>query len=106
MEIPVADSQGLVGRNYINAIRFDGYAFGNLRHRHTGGIGEQPGEQALVLGVQMLDQHKRHAGFRRQRLQQAPEGFQASGRCSHPHDGKGLFGRGESHFPWHVRYPV
>jgi hypothetical protein len=60
-------------------IRFDGYAFGDLRHRHAGGVGKQPGEQAFVLGVQMLDQHKCHAGFRGQSLQQAPEGFQPSG---------------------------
>ncbi len=44
---------------------------------------------ALVLGIEVLDQHEGHAGVLRQVGQQLAEGFQAAGGGADPDDRKG-----------------
>ncbi len=43
---------------------------------------------ALVLGIEVLDQHESHAGVRGQAREQCSERFESTGRCADPDDGK------------------
>jgi hypothetical protein len=43
-----------------------------------------------MLGVQVLNEHKRHAGVLRQMPQKLEEGFQTAGRSSDPDNGEAI----------------
>ena len=68
-------------------IRLHGHSIPDFMHRHGGGPGEQFRQNALVRGVQVLDQDESHPGIGRQSPEQIGESFEAAGRCADSHDG-------------------
>ena len=75
----VVDRQRRARRDEINVLAFDPDAVDHLLDLHRGVAGQQIDHQAFVLGIEMLDQHERHAGAGRQRIEEFPEGFEPSG---------------------------
>jgi hypothetical protein len=67
-------------------IRFHCHALFHFRDGHRGGLGEQSGKQALMSWVEMLHQHQRQAGIRRQGLEEFPERLEAARRRPHAYD--------------------
>ena len=69
-------------------VGLDPHAVLRLTHRHFGGAADELGHHALVVRVEMLDDHERHAGARRHVRKKALEGLQASCRGAHADHGE------------------
>ena len=71
-----------VGRDDVGAVGCYRHAVLDLEHLHAGIAADQVGEDALVVGGQVLDQHKGHAGFGvdRHAGEERLKGRQAAGR--------------------------
>src|SRR5512133_3154080 len=82
-----------VGRNGVNVVGFDAEIIGDLLDRHRRHPSEELRKGALVLGVEVLDEHKPHASVGRQMLQQLREGLQPAG-------GSADADEGERDLPW------
>lgn len=50
-----------VGGNDVDVVDFRMHAIGHLFYLHGGFLGEQVGEEAVMLGVQMLDEDEGHS---------------------------------------------
>ena len=67
-------------RNHVNMIGLSpGFAF-HLRDRHPAFFGKQLRQMALVLRIEVLNQHECHARIVRQMAEQFRECFQSAGR--------------------------
>jgi len=69
-----------VGRDNIDVVGLDGEVVGDLGNVHGGGAGQELGQGAGMVGVEMLDEDEGHAGVWGQVFEQKREGLQASGR--------------------------
>lgn len=75
----IGDGHRSIGRNDINMIGLDAHAAGDFLDAHGGFLGEQFGEEAVMLGVEMLDEDEGHAGIGGQVGDEFGEGFDAAG---------------------------
>ncbi len=79
-----------VWRNDIGAVGLHLHPVLHLENLHPGVLSDQIDQDAFVVGVQMLHQHKGHPGFRVRRHggKEGFDGGQTSGRSADPDDGK------------------
>jgi hypothetical protein len=87
------DGHVLVRRDHIHAVRFDDGAVFDLDDLHPGGALQQLRHDALVRGVQMLDDDKRHAAARRHPYEELLQRLKSAGGCADANDGKRGAGR-------------
>jgi hypothetical protein len=64
----------------------NGHALRGLDHRHRRLPGQEVDQQALVVGVEMLDQDEGHAAFRRHVRKEILEGVEPAGGGAQCHD--------------------
>src|SRR5271157_6248059 len=79
----IGDAQVVSRRNHVNMIGPGARLALYLGDRHLGGLGKQLGEMALVLRIEVLNQHECHAGIVRQMVEQHGECFQPAGGGSY-----------------------
>jgi len=68
-----------VGRNHVNVVWLQGHSVLGFPNRQSGGSRQKATQNALVSGVQVLNQHKSHAAIGGQVLQQFRKSFQSAG---------------------------
>ena len=68
-----------IRRDDVDVIGLHRGAVGDLADRHARGLCQQVGEAALVLGIEMLDQHEGHPAVGREISQELCEGFEPTG---------------------------
>ena len=102
----IEKSHVTVGRNDVDAVGLHHHAIDHLKHLHAGAALDQFGEQALVVGVKVLHQHKGHAGLdiAGHAGEKCLDGRQAAGRGPDANDGKGRW-PGWRHAGWRGRLP-
>ena len=81
------DAQGRVGRDHVNVVGLHPEVVRHLVHRHRGGTGEQLSERAVMLGIEVLHQHKSEASVSWEMPQQLRECLQTACRSADSHDG-------------------
>src|SRR5690348_12904980 len=86
MPDPARYRQAMVRRNDVDVIGPDRRAVLDLAGRHRGCLGEQIRQDRFVRRVEVLHEHKGHAGVVRQRPKKLAEGLQAPGRGADSHD--------------------
>jgi hypothetical protein len=64
----------------------DNHAIDGVDHRNLGGAGKNFLQGAGVVGIEVLEKNKRHAGGVRETGQQGGEGFEASGGGANAYD--------------------
>ena len=74
----IGDGHGGIGRNDVDVIGLNGHAVGHFFDGHGGFLGDQLSEQAVMLGVEMLNEDVGQAGVRRQIGDEFAEGFDAA----------------------------
>ena len=79
------DGHAGVGRDHINPVGFHGGAILHLFDGHPGFPGENPGQHALVVGIEVLNQDEGQAGIEGKVIQQLSKSFQSAGRRSNAH---------------------
>ena len=94
MQHAVQDGQVLVRRDDIDAVRADGHAVLHLEDFHLRHALEQFGHDALVRGIEVLDDDERHAARRRHIFQKMFKGLQSAGRRAEADDGECASGGG------------
>ena len=67
-------------RNEIHVVALEAHPVCSLQHLHRRVTGQQIDHQALVLWIEMLDQHEGHAAVSRQRVEKPPEGVETTCR--------------------------
>ena len=72
----LCDGQIAVRRNDVHVVGFHRHAVGRLADRHGGGSRQNLGQQAVVLGVEMLNEYDGQAGVGRQIGEQVLEDLQ------------------------------
>src|SRR5262245_18057130 len=87
----ILDGHIRIARNDVNAVRFDAHAIFDLFDRHFSGFGQQFGEDAFALRVEVLHENKGYASIRRQVFEQLPEGLQASSGSADANYREGLW---------------
>ena len=75
----LAQGEGDIRRDDIDVGGLDAETLVDLRHRHPGLFRQDLGQQALVLGIQMLDDDIRHVAGGRQGRQELRDGFETAG---------------------------
>jgi len=70
-------------------VRADRQSVLGLHHRHRGLPAQELDQQALVLGIEMLDQDEGHAALRRHDRKERLEGFEPAGGRAETHDQAG-----------------
>lgn len=83
---PVFDRQCRVGRDDIDGVGFHHHAVLDRAHREPGRARQHLGQNALVLRVEVLDHHERHAAVRLDRRKQPLQRINAAGRGPDAHD--------------------
>ena len=78
-------------RGDVDVVGLDCRVLLELGDRHPAALGQQLGQDALVVGVQVLHEHVGHARVVRQRSQQQLERVQAAGRGTDADDREGAF---------------
>ncbi len=96
-EVAVADHHVLPRWDHVDVVGPQRHALGRLPDGHARLAGQDRGQDALVRGRKVLDEHERHPRIDRHVAQELSEGLQASGRGAHAHDGK------EGPLMWAVR---
>ena len=94
LQLPVQEGHVAVGRDDVGAVGLHRHPVRDLEHLHAGVALDQVGEDALVVGGQVLHQHERHAalGVGGHAGEEGLEGREPSGRCANADDGKGRLG--------------
>lgn len=59
----IGNGHGGIGRNHVNVIGLDGHAVGHFLDAHSCSLGEEFDEHAVMLGIEMLNEDKSHAGI-------------------------------------------
>ena len=85
----VADRHVRVGRDHVDVVRLHAQAVGDRQDGHHRSPGQDLGELARVLGIQVLNEHERHAGVGGKLPQELAEGLQPAGRGSDTDDREG-----------------
>ncbi len=95
VQLAVQEGHVAVGRNDVGAVRPHHHAVLDLEDLHAGVALDQIGEDALVVGREVLHQHEGHAGIRvgRDGGEERLEGRQTAGRGADADDGEGRLGR-------------
>ena len=83
----VLNGHGGIGRNDVDVIGLDLHAILHFDDGHGCGAGDQLGEHAFVLGIEMLNEDESHSGVGREMGEKFGEGFQAAGRSSNGDNG-------------------
>jgi hypothetical protein len=86
---PVLYREVLAGRNDVNVVGLDLRAVGGLGDGQGGAGLEQVGQFTLVVGVQVLHEHERHAGILRERFEERLHGPQPARAGPDADDGEG-----------------
>jgi hypothetical protein len=81
-EDAVPDRQISARRNEIDVVAFERHPVRGLQHLHRRVASQQIDHHALVLGIEMLDQHEGHAVGGRHGVEQLLEGVEAT--CRRP----------------------
>ena len=76
----VLDCQIGAGRNEIDVVALELHPVCRLQNLHRRVAGQQIDHHALVLRIEMLDQHEGHAAVGRQRVEELLEGVEATCR--------------------------
>jgi hypothetical protein len=79
-EVAVPDCQIDARRNEIYVVAFELHPVCGLQNLHRRVAGQQIDHEALVLWIEMLDQHEGHATIGWQRFEELPEGVETTGR--------------------------
>ncbi len=79
---PAAHGQVGAGRDDIQVLRLDRHPLRGLQDRHGGVLGQQLHQQALMAGVEVLDQDERHPSRGGESVQQPGAGLQPAGRLA------------------------
>ena len=74
----LGNGHGGVWGDDVNAIGLDDHGVANLADGHGSFFGNELGKQAVMLGVEMLDEDEGHAGVWREVAEQLGNGFQAA----------------------------
>ena len=69
--------------NHVNIVGFRASAAPHFGDRHSGFLGQQFRQMALVFRIEVLNQHERHAGIVRQMAKQFRECLQPACRRAH-----------------------
>ena len=77
------------GRDHINVVGDQWASVARFGHRHRGMLGQQLDHQALVVGVEMLDDDEGHPTEGGQRVEQPRGGLQPACRRADRDDGQG-----------------
>ena len=88
------DAHRRVRRDHVDMVRLHRNAIGDLGHRHGRELGQEPGQHALVLGVEVLHEDEGEAGVTRERGQELAERLEPAGRRADADDGARNAGRG------------
>jgi hypothetical protein len=80
------EGKGCVWRNDVDGVRRDHRFVFGFNHRHRGHFADEIGEQALVIGREVLDQHEGHATVGQHIGEESLEGAQSAGRCADTDD--------------------
>ncbi len=80
-QVPVGHEQLAVGRDDIDVPRFERGSTGHLGDRHLGAHREDGGQVALMLGVEMNDNHEGGVHPVGQALEELLQRMHAAGRC-------------------------
>ena len=88
LEAPIHERHVSGGRRHVNRVRFERHTGLDLSHPHPCRSGEDAGKHALVLGIQVLDEHEAHPCIRRQMSEQLCEGLETARRCADPDNRK------------------
>ena len=86
----VGDGHGGIGGNHEEMIGHDVHAVLDFGDFDLGVLGQQVGEDAVVFGVQMLDENVGHAGVGRKIAEQVGDRFDAAGGGADGHNGEAL----------------
>ncbi|MFZ0661290.1 MAG: hypothetical protein WAM66_01235 [Acidobacteriaceae bacterium] len=89
MQRPVHNGDICVGWNDVNAIRFDRPVIHRFVNRHPGRFGQNLGEQAVMLRIEMLNQNHGYAGLRGQSAKKLLQSFESARGGSHANHEKG-----------------
>ena len=79
MQNAVQKGHVAVRRNHIDGVRLNRHAVFHFMNRHFGVASDQFGQDALVFGIEMLDEDEGHARVRGRMGEELLEGFQSSG---------------------------
>ncbi len=74
----IRDRHRGIRRNHVDFVGLDTHPIGHFLHGHVGFPCEEFGEDAVVLGIEVLDQHERHAGIGRKLAHQFAQCFDAA----------------------------
>ena len=88
LEQATVDGEARIGRDGVNVIGPDAQIVGGFSHRQGGDAGEKSSESTFMLRIEVLHQHKAHAGIRRQMLQQLGKGFETARGGANADDGE------------------
>ena len=83
------DGQDRARGDDVDLVGGDLPAVRRLRDGQAAGLAQQLDQVALVVGVEVLDQHERHAGLLRQLREELADRLQAPGRRPDPDDREG-----------------
>ena len=87
-ERAVEDAGVGVGRDDVDVIALDGHAVADLDHRHRRRAAQCLRQKAVVLRVEVLNEHEGHTRIDRQAGEQLAECFEAAGGSADADDGK------------------
>ena len=87
------DGDVVLPRRDVDVVGLDRRVLLDLGDRHPASLGQQLGQDAFVVGVEVLHEHVGHAGVDRQRPQELSECVQPAGRGPHADDGEGILRR-------------
>ena len=77
-----------VGRDHVDVVGLDGGAVRGLADRHRRGLGQRVAQEARVRGIEVLDEHERHAAVGGEVLEELGERVQPSRRGADADDRK------------------
>ena len=79
-----------IRRNHIDVIALDVHSVDDCEDAIRGRTGENVDEHAVVVRIEMLDEHESESGIDRKRREEIDESVETSGRCAdadHAHSG-------------------
>ena len=76
----IGNGHGGVGWDDVKMVRLDDHAIRDFLHTHGGFLGEELGEHAVMLGIEMLNENESHACVGGKIAYEFGERFDATGR--------------------------
>ncbi len=87
MQYPMKDRQICVGRYDVDVPGLGFHPIFGGQHPHLAGAPQQLGEDAVVIGSEMLHDHK-SGGVQNEMLEERSQGFQSARGRAHSNDGE------------------